>query len=343
MARRHLPRPNRRQFAVAVLLICLTFGVWLGVREVRSRATWDGLLEQVAAVEQVPETPIYHWQSWSFDYQDTTITVTARYSPAELEEARGIDTSRVFGTRLWLREAYVSSLVQASAQSRFIDDLAQQFRAIRDRHELDDNEYLEVMARAVQAIPYGVVEDEILLPIEVIADGRGVCSEKSILLAALLVHEDYDTVVWVFETQGHAAVGVRSNGATYGGSRYAFLETTRFAFIGQVSPEFASRGPIAKSPEMIRVGGHKGYSAGQEVAFILGLLDEAELLETFWDGYPVYAEQARVPTHKTRFADHAAAYHDAAALTRYVMENTHDRATIYEELLARESEVRPSR
>ncbi len=339
---RRLPRITRRRVAAATLLLCLVLGGWLTAREVALRSTWDGLLEQVTAVEDVPEGPIYHSRQWSFEYQDTTCTVTARYNPAELELAREIDTSRVFGTRLWLRAAYVSNLVKASSESRLVDDLASEFQRIRADLDLSDDEYLEVMARAVQAIPYGEVEDEILLPIEVIADGQGVCSEKSILLAALLLHEDFDTVIWVFETQGHAAVGVASNGATYGETDYAFLETTRYAFIGQVSPEFASRGPIAKAPEMIRLGGSREYSAGVEVAYILDQLDEAELLETFWSNYPDYAEQASGP-RKTRFASRAEDYYDASNLTRYVMGNTHDRAAIYAELRAQDREVRPKK
>jgi hypothetical protein len=343
MLGRRLRHITRRHVAVAALLAGLALASWLGVRELATRATWEGLLEEVAAIEAAEPSPVYRWRTWSFDYRDTTCTVTVRYDPAELERAREIDTSRVFGTRLWLREAYVSNLVVASAESRFIEGLAEEFRTLREDLALDDSEYLELMVRAVQAIPYGEVEGEILLPIEVIADGNGVCSEKSILLAALLVHEDYDTVVWVFETQGHAAVGVGSNGATYGSTDYAFIETTRYAFVGQVSPEFASRGPIAKVPEMIRVGGEKTYTAGVQVDYILDQLDEAELHETFWSGYPEYAEQAITPAHKTRFAQRAKEYHDATSLTRYVMDNTHDRAVIYAELLARNSEMRPGR
>jgi len=341
MVRRHLSCIKRRHVIVATLVLCLALGSLLTVREVRSRATWDGLIEQVVAVESAPEAPVYHTRSWSFDYQDTTCTVAVRYSPIQLERAREIDTSAVFGTRLWLRSAYVSTLARASAESSFIDDLAEEFHSLREELDLDDNEYLELMVRAVQAIPYGDVEDEILLPIEVIADGQGVCSEKSILLAALLLHEEYDTVVWVFETQGHAAVGVASNGATYADTEYAFLETTRFAYVGQVSPEFAARGPIAKAPEMIRVGGNKRYSAGHEVAFILAQLDDAELLETFWDDYPAYAEQAS-STHKTRFAKRAEEYRDASNLTQYVMGMTHDRGGIYTELRAQNGELRPA-
>jgi hypothetical protein len=340
MFRRHIRRITRRHVAVVTLLACLLLATWLGARELTLHATWGSFLDDVAEVESVPQGPIYHMREWSFRFQDATCTVQARFSPGELERARGIDTSRVFGTRLWLRAAYVSDLVRASSQSRVIDDLADDLRRTRDIHDLTDDEYVELLVRAVQAIPYGEVTEEILLPIEVIADGRGVCSEKSILLAALLVHEDFDTVVWVFETQGHAAVGIASNGARYGETDYAFIETTRFAFVGQVSPEFASRGPIAKAPEMIRVGGSKRYGAGAQVAFILDQLDEAELLETFWSSYPDYVEHAS-DAHRTRFASRAEDYYDATELTAYVMENTHDREAIYRELAARSREVRP--
>jgi len=321
-----------RNLVIAVLVFALVIGARTLAEHVRALVVWGDVLEEVAAIDEVPESGAPLRTSWSFDYLDTTCTVTASVDPGQLAQARAIDTSRVFGTRLWLRAGYVSDLVRVQSDSRFIGKLAEQFAAIRRDLRLDDDEYLELMARAVQAVPYGEIADEILLPIEVIAEGRGVCSEKSILLAALMLHEGYDTCVWVFETQGHAAVGVRSDGARYWNSDYAFIETTRYAFVGQASAEYLARGPIAKPPEMIRVGGSTPYTAGHEVAYIVSKLGDAGMVSAVSRDYPRHARNAH-NYHQPRFARRADEYYGASDLSRYIMANTHDRARVYRELI----------
>lgn len=54
---------------------------------------------------------------------------------------------------------------------------------------LDDAEYLELMVSAVQHLSCGDIEYEILLPGEVIAYREGVCTEKSVLFAALTARD----------------------------------------------------------------------------------------------------------------------------------------------------------
>ena len=201
-----------RNLAIAVAVVAIAFGGRAIAERVRTLVVWGDVLEQAAAADDAYPDRNPLKVRWSFEFQETTCTVAASVDRTELERASAIDTKRVFGTRLWLRAGYVSSLVRQQSDSRFIHSLAGEFRAIREELGLDGDEYLELMVRAVQAIPYGDVEAEILLPIEVVARTQGVCSEKSMLLASLLLHEGYDTVVWVFETQGHAAVGVASNG-----------------------------------------------------------------------------------------------------------------------------------
>lgn len=320
-----------RNLAIVVVSFALLLGVRSLAEHVRALVVWGDVLEQVAAIDAQAPTANPSRVMWDFDFLETTCTVIASVDPVELRRAGKIDTRRVFGTKLWLRAGYISDLVREQAKSRFIDALAGQFRAMRLDMGLDDDEYLELMARAVQAIPYGEVCDEILLPIEVVAGQRGVCSEKSILLAALMLHEDFDTCVWVFETQGHAAVGVRSDGARFASTDYAFIETTRFAFIGQASSEYLARGPIAKPAEMIRVGGSVAYSSGDQVEYLIGLLGGVDSLQTVFRDYPRHAQTAR-NYHQPRFARRADEYHGASDLERYIMANTHDRATIYREM-----------
>ena len=324
-----------RHLFMATLLLVLFVSGRATMQHVRTLVVWGDLLEQVSAVDDPEPAPIITEHPWEFLYTDATRTITARVDPAELERARAIDTSRVFGTRLWLRAGYVSDLVRDQAGSRFIDALATEFRSLRDELDLDGDEYVELMACAIQAIPYGEPKSDMLLPIEVVADANGVCSEKSILLAALLLHEEYDTCVWVFETQGHAAVGIGSDAAHFRTSEYAFIETTRDMYVGQVSAQYDARGPVTKPPEMIVVGGTKRFGAGEQVEFILEYLGSADVTQVVYNEYPQHVMTVS-EKYRPRFARRTEEYFDASDTTAWIMANTHDRERVHEELLARE-------
>ena len=129
------------------------------------------------------------------------------------------------------------------SRSSTIAQIADQLGRMRAGLGLDDDGYVELIARFVQEIPYGTLDGEVRLPVEVAASGSAVCDDKSVLLAALLVHEGYDTVVWAFDSQAHAAVGVRCLGPGMRGSGYAFIETTAPAYVGQVGGSYGTLPP----------------------------------------------------------------------------------------------------
>ena len=173
---------------------------------------------------------------------------------------------------------HATSPASCSAQSRsaFIGALSGQLRLVRDERDLDDDEYLELLARAVQSLRYGTVERRVRLPVEVVSSGFGVCSEKALLLAALMVHEGYQTGLWVFESQNHVALGVGSDAAQFRNSGYAFIETNRNAYVGEYDKTYLASGPVLRPPQFIALGGHRRYRSGAEVQFILNQLSAAK-------------------------------------------------------------------
>ncbi len=207
--------------------------------------------------------------------------------PVELATARGLDTSRVFSSVGPVREAYVRQLVETMSRSGTIVQIADRLGGIRAELGLDDDGYVELIARFVQEIPYGTVDSEVRLPIEVVAMGSGVCDDKSVLLAALLVHEGYDTAVWAFDSQAHAAVGVRCLGPGMRGSGYAYVETTAPAYVGQITGSYGGYARWRRSPQMIPVGGTKRYTADLESEFVSRMADQAgwsaRQLRPYWD------------------------------------------------------------
>lgn len=125
----------------------------------------------------------------------------------------------------------------------------------------------------VQQIPYDpekaskVTKDTPMrFPYEVIYDQKGICSEKSMLLAALLHKLDYGTALFLFEKENHMAVGIQSpQEYSYVGSGYAFIETTNPSIITDASGEYSSFGKLSTIPAIYVIsGGNSMISISQE-------------------------------------------------------------------------------
>jgi len=211
-----------------------------------------------------------------FRYRGRTRFVRVPVDAEELARAKRLDASAVFSTVGPVRETYIRRLVGAQSRSRTVGAIVEELRGHRDQMGLDSDAYLEMIARFVQDIPYGIVDSEVRLPVEMVAQGAGVCDDKSVLLASLLVHEGYDTAIWAFDSQAHAAVGVRCLGPGMLGSGYAFIETTGPAYIGQLGGTLGSYAKWRRSPQMVQVGGAKRYTSDLESAFVAAALQRAK-------------------------------------------------------------------
>ncbi|MBL7169906.1 MAG: hypothetical protein ISS48_02725 [Candidatus Aenigmarchaeota archaeon] len=97
-------------------------------------------------------------------------------------------------------------------------------------------------------------------PYEVLYDYKGVCGEKSELLAFLLRELGFDIVVFEFKGESHRAVGIKCSKGNYN-SDYCFIETTDFYPIGQIPYDYVGgvniRGAI---PEIIHISDGISYS-----------------------------------------------------------------------------------
>ena len=100
----------------------------------------------------------------------------------------------------------------------------------------------------VQALPYSKdraskgVEEYVRYPVETVADGRGDCEDKAVLLAALFDVLEVDYVLFLLTD--HAALGVQCNSIeadryfAIDGKKYYYLETTNPKWkIGQIPKE----------------------------------------------------------------------------------------------------------
>jgi hypothetical protein len=327
MFARTLKRVKRRPLRWGFVIACTLLAVGLGIMHLTGFIRWTLFASELEASIDPPRSGETIEVAWSFPFQSGRCMVDIQLDQADLDAAEAVRTSAVFGSRGWLRDRYVSHLVQTQAESRVIDTLAEEFRRLRLERHLDNDEYLELMTAAIQHIPYGEVCQEIKLPAQVLATGSGVCTEKSILLGALLVHENYDTVMWVFETQHHVALGVASESARFRDTPYAFIESTAPGYVGMAESAYWAPGPTARRPRTIALGSGRSYAAGGQVEVILAELSHARAVKATSKQYRRFARTAG--RYRDRFAERAQAYEAANVTAAFILGNTHDRQGVY--------------
>jgi hypothetical protein len=320
------PYSTAARLAVAALLVILVAG--RAVDEV-------GLLAFTAhldSLEVPPSGDTLTTSEWSFAFQDTECFVSVGISEDAVSCAEQVPTSDVFSSRGRVRQRYVRRLVDALAQGDVVRQVLDDLRAARDRLELDSDEYLELMVHAVQAIPYGTVDADIELLAEMLAEGSGVCTEKSLLLAAMMVREGYDTVLWVFDAQHHVALGVAGESARFRGSEYTFIETTATRYIGQAEAKYTGYAAYVQPPALIRLGGKRSYGATREVEFLLRQLRLAEQDRAFGERYAAHAARAS-GSQREEYARRAEEHLAATRVESFIISNAHDRVGAYKALV----------
>jgi len=208
-------------------------------------------------------------------------------------------------------------------QEEFYDSLISQFRDIKEKHKLTDDEYLELITAFVQSIPYDYEKAKTTLgeshrfPIETFVDKKGVCGDKSLLLAGLLSRENYDVALLLFLEEKHMAVGIRTSSFDYKGTGYAFIETTEYNFVGIVPDEYAEGIKLRSTPIVIKVGnGTKSYNSIDQTMKIW------KVLKTLED---------KINDPKMEDIDEYNFYYDSY---NYILEHRYDRKGVYEWIMS---------
>jgi len=179
-------------------------------------------------------------------------------------------------------QTYYRAFADDPAQKPALDDLARQLREIRSSAGLGSDEYLELIAKYVQSIPYDKTSFDSgkgrqRFPVETLVEGTGMCGDKSVLLAALLEHEDYAAALLDFAPEKHMAVGVRGPGNTFGDTGWLFLETTGPCYVTDVPDSYLGGVKLTSEPDVITIGtGSKQYDGARDVARIIQARDSAD-------------------------------------------------------------------
>ena len=158
----------------------------------------------------------------------------------------------------WQEEFY-NIFLNNERDEVFLNSLIDELNYLNVNENEDD--LVEILIAYVQgALEYDWnsfydINKSVKYPYETLVKSKGVCSDKSILLAKLLNLLNYDIVLFVFEKANHMAVGIKVPSKRYGnfGTDYAFIETTNYAQIGQIPENYAGGIKIRENPKIIHL------------------------------------------------------------------------------------------
>jgi hypothetical protein len=245
--------------------------------------------------------------------------------------------------------AYYHSFLDEPDQEEFFLALGESFRGLRAGENLDDDGYLELMAVAVQALPYRTdgASTAPKFPVETYVDGEGDCDDKSLLLAGLLAREGYAVALLYFEPEAHMAVGVKGFQCDYRSTGYGYLAATNLSLVGIPEDQLEGGVNLTSEPLVIPVGnGTKLYGRCLETAAIGKALERTGERTTSLTR-ELTAIQGRLGDLKARgrFAEYnqllaqyntqVDEYNAQALAHNYILEHQDDRAGTYDWLKAR--------
>ncbi|MDD1652914.1 MAG: hypothetical protein LUQ64_00050 [Methanomicrobiales archaeon] len=239
------------------------------------------------------------WPSYHFQYRGDGYYVHTPYNTAAYESAKTSDPSRSEDRRLYLvtlsnvggnfwyfllptrpQVEWYQGLIADPAQNETYDAILSQMRPIREKYQLDDNEYAELIARFVQrSIPS---RDQQLIeryPIETIGDLGGGRVDKSLLLAGLLSREGYAVSLIYFPNVNEMLVGIRGDHLANEYDGYIAVDPSTETFFGLDVGKAAREVPGSQywaDFTVIPVSDGKGFTAGIE-------------LRAIWDSWMLFA------------------------------------------------------
>ena len=285
-------------------------------------------------------------RTYTFPFEKENVTITANVSTAAYDGAQdGVKyaVSQPGNPVSLIAPGYFNAFVRDPRQDSFYTCLVQDFRSIRARDNLSDDQYLELMTVFVQSLPYdtksGVLDNPPRFPVETFVDGTGNCEDKSVLLAGLLSREGYDVVLFLFLPEHHIAVGIKNSSYSFQDTGYMYIETTGTLLVGEVPTELAIPEKYAPAggnetvanatPIVIRVGnGTTGYTSAAQVAFIL---DTEKQTDSRAEGLQAQMGNCSVKNASCN-QSFLLEYDRYAILHNYIVTHKYDRPGLYEDL-----------
>jgi len=145
-------------------------------------------------------------------------------------------------------EKYYGMFFQVALNDLMISKLASDLKSLGEKNKLSEDQTVELILAFVQTITYDDAKANVILSsgkesinytYETLFEQKGVCSDKSILAAAIFRQLGYGTALFTYEAEKHMALGIKcpveySNND----SGYCYAETTSTGFQIGMLPDF---------------------------------------------------------------------------------------------------------
>jgi len=153
---------------------------------------------------------------------------------------------------------YYLKYLNDPAQKKYLDSLVNSIQ----KTSSNKDDQARIAINLVQQIPYDYGKlysitsgkGQMRYPYQVLYDNKGVCAEKSLLLAYLLRGLGYGVVLFKFDKENHMAVGIKSpQQYSYLNSGYAFIESTDPTIPTDSQGDYVGVGKLTSTPEILQI------------------------------------------------------------------------------------------
>lgn len=210
-----------------------------------------------------PETALnLPMKSLSFIHQEDTVTVQVPVNPDLAKAEADAPHEYTYQSALppnW-REDYYAQFLSFDQEAPMVRALLAELR--RASTEKEGDAFAEFVISFVQgAITYDwqtfsrLDESTMRYPWQTMEAGTGVCADKTLLLARLLGELGYEVAIFTFDRANHMALGIAvPSGLGDYGTRYAYVEATGYAPVGQIPDRFVGGIRLEGNPEVVELG-----------------------------------------------------------------------------------------
>jgi hypothetical protein len=242
-------------FRLAFLLAILVLAFWIRTKYVTNQSpvaqNGQTIQNQNVALKD-PKQVDFKWQYNGVQYEITETLYGSLYnfyqnSPKSYQYQGTLPAD-------WEKD-YFSMFLKQAADDDSISKVATDIQNLGKQKNLNDDQVVELTLAFVQSIPYDDARAKAILsgngnanyPYETLYEDKGVCSDKSFLLANLLKQMGYGSALFVYDSENHMAVGIQCppNYSSYN-SGYCYAETTSTGFrIGMIPDIDPNKGTAA--------------------------------------------------------------------------------------------------
>lgn len=146
---------------------------------------------------------------------------------------------------------YYAMFLKPLGNDRVVKDLALGLKKIATDNKLDSDSLIELAAAFVQSIPYDSAKAannsaKPNYPYETLYNKLGICTDKSLLMVAVLRELGYGAALFDFDKVNHASAAVQCQaGYDTAKTGYCYIETTNYFPIGITPKSFSATGVIS--------------------------------------------------------------------------------------------------